>query len=236
MATAAQVTAQARTQAALVDAARVELNTFWRALNFGAGFDPIANRDALLEFMPALVRKYGNAAGVAAADFYDGLRADAVTTRAFKAIIADANDEAVTAATRRLAGALFGDSPESMLAGLGAVVDKQVKQVARDTIQGSARQDPGRPLYARIPRGDTCTWCLKLASRGFIYASAEEAGSEGNTYHHDCDCVPTPEWSKSPTVDGYDVEALYQQYLEQDAADRETRIEPRLAGARRSRT
>lgn len=236
MATAAQVTEQARINNALVEAAQAELEAFWRSLNFGAGFDPIVNRDALMEFMPALVRKYGNAAGVAAADFYDGLRADAATTRAFKAIIAEADDVAVTEATRRLAKALFGDNPQSMLAGLGAVVDKQVKQVGRNTIQGSARQDPGRPLYARIPRGDTCTWCLKMASRGFVYASAEEAGGDGNKYHHHCDCVPTPEWSGEPTVEGYDPEALYQQYLEQDAAARDTRVEPRLAGAPRSRT
>lgn len=229
----AQVTDQARIQEAVVEAAQSDLRIYWRSLSLS---DPESARDALLDFMPTLVREYGNAAGVAAADFYDELRADAVTSRAFKAVIADADDETVTAATRRLAGALFGDSPESMLTGLSAVIDKQVKQVARQTVQGSARQDPARTLYARVPIGDTCSWCLMLASRGFVYASEESAGGQGNRYHHDCNCVPTPEWSTSPSLDGYDPDALYQDYLKADSAARENRVTPRQAGAARRHT
>lgn len=216
MATASQVTSQADTQRRIVIEARRTLLTFWQGLDKS---DLNLARDALMDFMPALVAEYGNAAGVAAAEFYDALRRDAATRSAFKAIIADADDTAVTEASRRLMGAMFDGNPEAMLQGLGAVIDKQVKQVYRDTVQGSAREDPARPLYARVPRGDTCRWCLMLASRGFVYASAEEAGGDGSRYHHDCDCVPTPEFSGSANIEGYDPDALYEQYQATAAAE-----------------
>lgn len=190
MATAAQVTRQSQIQAGVVNAAKAELLAFWRALDLS---DPERARDALVEFMPALVRKYGNAAGAAAADFYDDLRADAVTRRAFRAIVADADDVAVTEATRRLAGSLFDGNVEAMLDGLGAVVDKHVKQVGRNTITRSSYADPDARGWAREIRGDTCDFCIMLASRGGVYTR------ETATFrtHHHCDCVAVPEWDQS---------------------------------------
>lgn len=215
MATRSQVLQQQRATSAIVDAARRDLRAFWRSLNLA---DPIEARDALMDFMPALVREYGNAAGVAAADFYDELRADVATKRRFTAIIAEADDEAVTAATRRLAGSLFDGDTDGMLAGLEAVADKHVKQVGRDTIQRSAAADPANPGWARVPTGaTTCAWCLKLASRGFVYESKESAvsRSDGGRYHHACDCTPVPDFTESPALEGYDPDALYEQYRAQ---------------------
>lgn len=216
MATAAQVAQQRQVQQALAQAAEAELRAYWRSLNLA---NPEAARDALLEYMPALVRKYGNAAGVAAADFYDTLRADSATTRAFKAAIADADDEAVTAATRRLAGVLFGDDPASALPGLAAVVDKQVKAVGRRTIELSGSRDPASPRYARVPQGvKTCDWCLDLGSRGFVYASEQSAAGEMSRYHHHCDCIAVPDFSDDPRLEGYDPDALYEAYQARRAA------------------
>ena len=47
---------------------------------------------------------------------------------------------------------------------------------------------PGK--WARVPVGDTCAWCLMLASQGAWYVSEESAlGKEAGHYHDDCDCV-----------------------------------------------
>lgn len=60
--------------------------------------------------------------------------------------------------------------------------------------------------YARVPtNSNPCDWCVMLASRGFVYASADraEAGS-----HTNCQCVVTP-GGQSTSVEGYDPDAYY---------------------------
>ena len=52
-----------------------------------------------------------------------------------------------------------------------------------------------------------------LASRGWVYSSAEAAG-ELRKYHNDCNCEIVPSWDKDkPIVEGYDPDDLYQRYL-----------------------
>ena len=54
----------------------------------------------------------------------------------------------------------------------------------RDYERGKA---PGK--WARVPVGDTCAWCLMLASQGAWYLSEESAlGQSSDHYHDGCDC------------------------------------------------
>lgn len=47
---------------------------------------------------------------------------------------------------------------------------------------------PGR--WARVPVGDTCAWCLMLASQGAWYVSKESAlGKKSGHYHDGCNCI-----------------------------------------------
>ena len=44
--------------------------------------------------------------------------------------------------------------------------------------------------WARVPVGDTCAWCLMLASNGAWYLSKQSAlGSNGGHYHDNCNCI-----------------------------------------------
>lgn len=46
---------------------------------------------------------------------------------------------------------------------------------------------PGR--WARVPVGDTCSWCMMLASNGAWYLTEETAlGTSPGHYHSNCDC------------------------------------------------
>ncbi|MCB2412358.1 hypothetical protein LGT39_05785 [Demequina sp. TTPB684] len=190
MATPAQIDQHAAVQARVVKEAHATLRRFWLSLDLS---NPEVARDALMEFMPALVNEYGNAAGVAAADFYDQLRSDVRTRREFKSIIAGADDVATTEATRRLARSLFEGDAEAMIAGLEAIADKQIKQVGRDTITRSSISDPDSSGWQREIRGDTCKFCRMLASRGAVYRreTADFAA------HHHCDCVAAPSFDSS---------------------------------------
>lgn len=91
------------------------------------------------------------------------------------------------------------------------VLDKEIKQIARDSTISAAERDNLQPRFARVPIGKTCAWCIAIASQGFIYRSAASAG-EFTEYHKFCDCQVVPNWEVSPRVEGFDPDALYDIY------------------------
>jgi hypothetical protein len=175
-------------------------------------------RRALEEFMPLLVRHYGEMAAVVAADFYDELRAQSSAGGRFAAVMADyAGDAGLLASARWAIGSLLGANPDPVaaLGSLSIVADKHILGQGRRTVAGSAARDPAGARWARIPHGDTCAFCVLLASRGAEYHSEESAGKAGvNEYHGDCDCTPTPFWDGDPYPDHYDPDAYFQMYAD----------------------
>ena len=63
--------------------------------------------------------------------------------------------------------------------------------------------------YARVPVGDTCAYCIMLASRGFDYWTKETAHAAG---HKGCNCVIVP-FHEASTIPGY--EDLLEDYRRQ---------------------
>ena len=64
--------------------------------------------------------------------------------------------------------------------------------------------------WARVPVGDTCAWCLMLASQGAWYLSEKSAVTTGNGehYHDGCNCVAV--YHASPeSISGYTKLAKY---------------------------
>lgn len=67
------------------------------------------------------------------------------------------------------------------------------------------RLDPTetRVRYARVPVGETCAWCIMLASLGAWYTSYESAGGlDPDHYHAHCDCVVVP-YADPDDIPGY---------------------------------
>lgn len=66
--------------------------------------------------------------------------------------------------------------------------------------------------YARVPVGETCAWCLMLASLGYFYRSEKTAlyknGIEPDTYHEHCDCIAVP-YNEPGQIEGYDDYNMY---------------------------
>ena len=65
--------------------------------------------------------------------------------------------------------------------------------------------------YARVPMGgDTCRFCIMLASRGAVYWSDASASHS----HSDCDCRTVPVFSgkSENSIEGYDVKEYKSQY------------------------
>lgn len=94
---------------------------------------------------------------------------------------------------------------------LKVLADELVKQPARDALASSAKSNGVR--FARVPRGsETCAFCYMLASRGAVYHSEATAGKMMK-FHGDCDCQIVPVRGPQDYPDGYDPEALYDDYL-----------------------
>lgn len=204
-----------RIQAANQSIARLairDLEAFWSTLDLTR---PEAARDALLEFVPTLTATYGEVAAVVAADWYEDLRAASGAPGRFAPLLADPVPAVAVHSTVRFgARHLWTDTPTQTLSFLNGAVQRYALQPGRETIILSARQDPWRPRFARVPSGPTtCAFCLMLASRGPVYWSRQTAG-EMSKFHSDCDCAVVPIGPRDELPDGYDPEALYRMYID----------------------
>jgi hypothetical protein len=212
VATAAEVAAYRSTQRDVVAVALDELVRWWQQLVASLTGDvPVAEIEA---FTAELAATYGDAAALAAADWYDDLREAASAPGRFRARMADPAPRGQAAAVARWAvGPLFGGQPDptQALGHLSGGVQRLVLQPARQTIADNVDRDPADARWARVPSGaTTCAFCRLLASRGAVYHSEESAGGLANDYHSKCDCVPTPVWPGEE--EPYDVGALLEEY------------------------
>lgn len=212
MATRAEVAEFRTVQRDVVALALAELVAWWEQLMASLTGDvPVRELET---FTAGLVATYGDAAALAAADWYDELRAGAGASGRFRAVMADpAPDGQAAAVARWAAGPLFGAQPDQRqaLEHLSGGVQRLVLQPGRQTIAGSVDRDPADARWARVPTGaTTCAFCRLLASRGAVYHSEEDAGGLANSYHSKCDCVPTPVWPGE--AEPYDVDALLEEY------------------------
>lgn len=197
-------------QAALVAAARRELERF--LLNLPS--DPVLIRRELEEFFPLLVQAYGDAGMTVAADWFERTAPSpgrAVVVPGSPVPAAQARATAEWAARQYAAGELA-----RVLAG---PLQRYLLRPGRDTLRLSAAASGAG--WARVPRGaKTCAFCLMLASRGAVYESERTAryAQDGDRYHDLCNCQPTPVWSPDDYPEGYDPDALYDEYRAARAA------------------
>lgn len=210
------------------------LERLWQSLNT---LDANATRDFLLDAVPLLVEEYGGISATVAADFYDALRDDATVSSRFTASVVSADLTELAGQIRWSIGPLFSATPDpdAALGRLSQKVDEFTLQYGRDTIAANSSRDPAKPRWARVPMGDTCAFCISLASRGAVYVSYESArykGSGSGKYHGDCDCQPVAMFDGASYPEGYDPDALFQQYQDARDAAKSGSIKPILSKLR----
>lgn len=161
---------------------------------------------ALTEGWEWVLERYGNMAATLAADFFEVEAQNlSLTPRVQMAAPFDG-----PRANARLGWAL---STDNQWANVTVLLDELVKQPYRSTFQDSAHASGG--AWARVPTGaETCAWCRMLGSRGAVYHSRELAqfGTNGKSYHGDCDCQPVLVRGPEDYPKGYDPNALYDEY------------------------
>lgn len=90
-------------------------------------------------------------------------------------------------------------------------VSRLVKQAGADTTLKNAIRDGAE--WAWVPHGDTCPFCITLASNGWQRASKKALkGDHAQHIHAHCDCEYVIRFDSSTTVDGYDPDKYLEQY------------------------
>lgn len=157
-----------------------------------------------------------------AAEFYDGLREYELGERMGAVAKSGRDPNATEGAVRAFAQKLVEDKTAEFITLCLERLDYETKVAAAQTVLNNGKRDSRHPRYARVPSGaETCDFCLMLASRSFVYRNETTASHA----HSGCDCRIVPSW-KSMAVEGYDPDALYDQWqkaIDTKAAERAER-------------
>lgn len=158
--------------------------------------------EALINYAYALVTKYGEGSAALAAQMYDELAA-------LQNVRVPPAEPAPTAQYGEVAKMVRAtrESPPQMQRG----VSRLVKRAGADTTLKNAQRDGAE--FAWVPHGDSCAFCLTLASRGWQRASqAAIRGGHAEHIHASCDCEYAVRFDGRTGVAGYDPEAYLAQY------------------------
>lgn len=174
-----------------------------------------AGTDALIEFCYGLATKYGEAAAALASEMYDAL---ALATGA----TVPAAVPAATATMQETAKAVVGTLKTGNNEIVSSAVGRLVKMAGVDTTMQNALRDGAE--WAWIPVGDTCAFCITLASRGWQRASKKALkGGHAEHIHANCDCTYAIRFDDSE-VEGYDPRVYEDMYYGADGSTPEERI------------
>ena len=165
-------------------------------VNRQGGLDAI-DRQALIDYAFALATKYGEGSGALAAAWYDAV-AEASGQFLPAAEVASTASYAETA--KAVNGVLKTSENEDLLAG---AVERLVKMPGVDTTLNNAIRDGAQCAW--IPMGETCAFCLVLASRGWQRASKRlQKNGHAEHIHANCNCTYAVRFDPNTTVAGYD--------------------------------
>lgn len=172
--------------------------------------------NALIDYAYSVSTKYGEAAGAIAAEFYDSVAA------ASGADVAAAVP-AETATYAEVAKSIRGTGKSGNHNLMANSVGRLVKMAGVDTTMQNAIRDGAE--WAWIPRGDTCAFCLTLASRGWQRAS-KKAVKNGHAehIHANCDCTYAVRFDADTDVEGYEPESYLKLYREAGGRKPEDKI------------
>lgn len=164
-----------------------------------------ADTDGLVAYAYGLVTKYSEGSAELACQMYEAL-AEA------QGVYVPAAEPAATASygeVARMVSATKDQNPANLPNG----VSRLVKRAGADTTLKNAIRDGAE--WAWVPHGDTCPFCITLASNGWQKASQKLLkGGHAEHIHSNCDCEFAVRFRSGTTVAGYDPDKYYRQYRE----------------------
>lgn len=170
----------------------------------GVGLGNIPRED-VIEYAYALVTKYGEGSAELACQMYDAM-AEVSGMHLAPAVPAE------TASLGEVGRAINGTINVSQVPDyVASTVGRLVKQASQDTTLQNALRDGAQ--FAWIPSGDTCPFCIMLASRGWQYVS-KKALKKGHAehIHSNCNCAYSVRFNDKTNVAGYDPDKYLAMY------------------------
>lgn len=188
---------------AVDDRAAADMVAFMKTIDFNTD----TGRRALIEYAYAISNKYGSAAAELACEMYDsmGILSGVMLDQA---IPADMPTYAEVA--KAVNGTIkFSENLEE----IAGSVSRLVKMAGVDTTMNNAIRDGAE--WAWIPQGETCAFCITLASRGWQHASKKALkGGHAEHIHANCDCTYAIRFDTGTDVQGYDPSKYYEMYAD----------------------
>lgn len=102
---------------------------------------------------------------------------------------------------------------------LSSAVTRLVKRTGVRTTRRNARRDGAQ--FAWIPSGDTCAFCIMLASNGWMNARKADHAEH---IHSNCDCNYAVRFNSNTDVEGYDPDVYYKEYKDADGGNPEEKL------------
>lgn len=171
--------------------------------------------NGMVAYAYSLISVYGEASAALACEMYDALAiAQGVAVPA--AIPAKTMDIKTIAET-------FQKISETAPITLPNSVGRFVKQAGADTMLQNAQRDKAQ--FAWIPNGDTCAFCLTIASNGWRNMSKRALkNGHASHIHSNCDCEFCVRFDESSGVAGYDPDRYLQIYENADGRSSKDKI------------
>ena len=177
----------------------------------------VDNTKELIDYSYALVTEYGEGAAALSAQMYDAIAE-------LEGRYLEPAEMAPTASYGEVAKAVNGTLKTSSNAGeISGAVSRWVKMAGSDTTIKNTIRDGGE--FAWIPHGDTCPFCLTLASRGWQKASKRSLKKgHAEHIHSNCDCQYAVRFDSKSTVEGYNPDVYKKMYYGADGSTPNERI------------
>ena len=164
---------------------------------------------AMIFYAYSLSTKYGEAAAALACDMYDAVAAA-------QGVYVPTAEPAPTATYGETAKAIRG-TLNNQRNSVPDTVGRLVKQAGADTTLKNAARDGAQ--FAWVPNGDTCAFCMMLASNGWQYMSKKALrGGHAEHIHPHCDCTYAIRFGDDGGVAGYDPDRYLDAYNNADGA------------------
>lgn len=179
------------------------VDDFLQAWDGAALLDEDTATGLLKDVASSIVARESEAVGLAAAEFYDELRALEVEADGFMAEPVSADFGRVQEAAENLL-TRYAESEEArriVFNALKNAISGWISNAEKETIAQNAKRDKKKALYAFVPSSSPCAFCAVMASRGLM--ANRKAKQYGRARMHDnCSCLAVPAWHASVNVWG----------------------------------
>jgi len=175
------------------------------------------DRNTLVDYAYGVATKYGEGAASLSAEMYEAV-AMLEGKRVKPAEVADTPTYKEVAKT--VNGIIKQSDNTNMLA---SGVGRLVKRTGIDTVMNNALRDGAE--WAWIPSGDSCAFCIMLASQGWVKASRKAIkNGHAEHIHANCDCTYAVRFDSNLEVEGYNPAEYQRMYYGAEGKTPEEKI------------